>query len=128
MKKKLALLLAALLLFGSAACGKTDTADDTQQEIQTEFNLPKCGLSYTIPDAWVEMENTNLIPASYVKVNGDIYAKIQYNYAPDENMEPLNDAESTIAVEELMTPIVEMLVVRTENGLFQECGKNRCKG
>ncbi len=32
-------------------------------------------LSYTIPDAWVEMENTNLIPASYVKVNGDIYAK-----------------------------------------------------
>ncbi len=30
--------------------------------------------------------------------------KIQYNYAPDENMEPLNDAESTIAVEELMTP------------------------
>ena len=55
------------------------------------------------------------IPASYVKVNGDIYAKIQYNYAPDENMEPLNDAESTIAVEELMTPIVEMLVVRTEN-------------
>ena len=105
MKKKLALLLAALLLFGSAACGKTDTADDTQQEIQTEFNLPKCGLSYTIPDAWVEMENTNLIPASYVKVNGDIYAKIQYNYAPDENMEPLNDAESTIAVEELMTPI-----------------------
>ena len=25
MKKKLALLLAALLLFGSAACGKTDT-------------------------------------------------------------------------------------------------------
>lgn len=115
MKKKLASLLAALLLFGSAACGKTDTADDTQQEIQTEFNLPKCGLSYTIPDAWVEMENTNLIPASYVKVNGDIYAKIQYNYAPDENMEPLNDAESTIAVEELMTPIVEMLVVRTEN-------------
>ena len=115
MKKKLALLLAALLLFGSAACGKTDTADDTQQEIQTEFNLPKCGLSYTIPDEWVKMENTNLIPASYVKVNGDIYAKIQYNYAPDENMEPLNDAESTIAVEELMTPIVEMLVVRTEN-------------
>ena len=52
MKKKLALLLAALLLFGSAACGKTDTADDTQQEIQTEFNLPKCGLSYTIPDEW----------------------------------------------------------------------------
>ena len=36
MKKKLALLLAALLLFGSAACGKTETADDTQQEIQTE--------------------------------------------------------------------------------------------
>lgn len=49
MKKKLALLLAALLLFGSAACGKTDTADDTQQEIQTEFNLPKCGLPTLSP-------------------------------------------------------------------------------
>jgi len=64
MKKKLALLLAALLLFGSAACGKTDTADDTQQEIQTEFNLPKCGLSYTIPDAWVEIQTSSPRPMS----------------------------------------------------------------
>lgn len=49
MKKKLALLLAALLLFGSAACGKTDTADDTQQEIQTEFNLPKAAFPTLSP-------------------------------------------------------------------------------
>lgn len=114
MKKKLALLLAAILLLGSAACGKTETADEPQQEVQTEFNLPKCGLSYTIPEAWVTTENANLIPVSYLKAGGNIYAKVQYNYAPDENMEPLNDTESTIAVEELMTPLVEMLVVRTE--------------
>ena len=115
MKKKLALLLAMVMLFSAAGCKKEEVVEEPQQEIQTEFELAECGLSYTIPDAWVETENTNLIPISFVNVSGEIYAKIQYNYAPDENMEPLNDPESTIPVEELMTPIAEMLVVKTEN-------------
>ena len=123
MKKKLTLLLAMVMLFGAAACGKEEAEEQPQQEIQTEFELAECGLSYTIPDAWVETENTNLIPISFVNANGEIYAKIQYNYAPDENMADLDDTNSTVPVEELMTPIVEMLVVKAEN-LETEVVKN----
>ena len=114
MKKKLALLLAMMMLF-SAGCGKEEAPEQPQQEIQTEFRLEEAGLAYTIPDTWVETENVNLIPASYVEVDGEIFAKIQYNYTPDENMDALNDPDSPIPVEELMTPIVEMLVVKAEN-------------
>ena len=115
MKQKLTLLLAGILLF-SAGCGKEETPEEqTAQEIQTEFQLNQCGLAYTIPDAWTETENSNLIPISFVDAEGDIYAKIQYNYAPDENMASLNDLDSTVPVEELMTPLAEFLVVKEEN-------------
>ena len=114
MKKKLALLLAMMMLF-SAGCGKKETPEQSQQEIQTEFRFEECGLAYTIPDEWVEMENSNLIPAPTVSPNSEIYAKICYNYAPDENLAALNDTESEIPVEELMTPIMEMIVVKEEN-------------
>ena len=115
MKKKLALLLALMMLF-SAGCGKKEVPDQQpQQEIQTDFEFTECGLAYTIPDEWVEMENSNLIPSPTVSPNGEIYAKIRYNYTPDENMAELNNADSTVPVEELMTPIVEFLVVKEEN-------------
>ena len=115
MKKKLALLLAMMMLF-SVGCGKGNKApEEPQAEIQTEFEFKECGLSYTIPDEWVEMKNSNLIPSPTVSPNGEIYAKICYSYTPDENMEELNNADSEIPVEELMTPIVEFLVVKEEN-------------
>ena len=115
MKKKLALLLAMMMLF-SVGCGKgSESSEAPQTEIQTEFEFKECGLAYTIPDEWVEMENSNLIPAPTVSPNGEIYAKICYNYAPDENLDALNDTESEIPVEELMTPIMEMIVVKEAN-------------
>lgn len=115
MKKKLALLLAMMMLF-SVGCGKKEVPEEQPQaEVQTEFEFKECGLAYTIPDEWVEMENSNLIPAPTVSPNSEIYAKICYNYTPDENMEELNNTESEIPVEELMTPIVEFLVVKEEN-------------
>ena len=115
MKKKLALLLAMMMLF-SVGCGKGNKApEEPQAEIQTEFEFKECGLSYTIPDEWVEMENSNLIPSPTVSPNGEIYAKIRYSYTPDENMEELNNTESQVPVDELMTPIVEFLVVKEEN-------------
>ena len=114
MKKKLALVLAMMMLF-AAGCGKEEVAEQPQLEIQTDFEFAECGLAYTIPDEWVEMENSNLIPAPTVSPNSEIYAKIRYNYTPDENMEELNNADSSVPVEELMTPIVEFLVVKEEN-------------
>ena len=113
MKKKLALLLAMLMLF-SAGCG-SKAEEQPQQQIQTEFEFAECGLAYTIPDVWVEMEDCNLIPSPSVTPNGDIYAKIRYNFTPDENMEELNNAESEVPVEQLMTPVVEFLVVKEEH-------------
>ena len=115
MKKKLALLLAMMMLF-AVGCGKEEIPEEQPRaEVQTEFEFKECGLAYTIPDEWVEMENSNLIPAPTVSPNSEIYAKIRYNYTPDENMKELNNTESTIPVEELMTPIVEFLVVKEEN-------------
>ena len=114
MKKKFALLLAMVMLF-AVGCGKDNSADQAQQEIQREFDLPQCGLAYTIPEEWTEMKNCNLIPISFVSTTGEIYGKIQYNYAPDDNMAALNDTASTVPIEELMTPIAEMLVVKAEN-------------
>lgn len=116
MKKKLALLLAGLLLFGSAACGTNETPEaPVEEEIQTEIRLEECGLAYTIPDAWVETDNTNLFPITQLSAESAIYAKIQYNYAPDEALDDLNDINSTVPVEDLMTPIAEFLVVRTQH-------------
>lgn len=116
MKKKLALLLAGILLLSCAACGKKETSETTaQEEIQTEITLEECGLSYTIPDEWVETDNTNLFPITQLSADSAIYAKIQYNYAPDEALDDLNNINSTVPVEDLMTPIAEFLVVRTQH-------------
>lgn len=115
MKKKLTLLLAAMMLF-CGGCGSKDTAEDIPaQEIQTEFYLEECGLSYTIPESWTTTENTNLIPSSYVDASNEIYARIQYHYAPNENLAELNNTDSETPIEELMTPLFELLVVKEEN-------------
>ena len=81
MKKKIALFLTLLLAACSAGCGKEETPAPAAegQEVQTEIRLAECGLAYTIPEEWVTMEGANLIPASYVDLEGEIYAKIQYN-------------------------------------------------
>ena len=115
MKKKLALLLAMMMFFAVGCGGSNESANQPQQEIEREFDLPECGLSYTIPEEWTEQDNCNLIPISFVNATGEIYAKIQYNYTPDDNLDELNDPESTIPVEELMTPVAEMMVVKEKN-------------
>lgn len=118
MKKKIALFLTLLLAVPSAGCGgaETPTAENTpeQQEVQTDIRLEQCGLAYAIPDEWAAMEDANLIPASFVDLEGDIYAEVKYNFVPSENMAALDDLDSDVPVEELMTPIAAFLVVREE--------------
>lgn len=117
-KKKIALFLTLALAASSAACGKkeppTGEGSPAQQEMQTDIRLEQCGLAYSIPENWTAMEDANLIPASFVDVEGDIYAKIQYNFVPNENMAALDDLNSDVPVEELMTPIAAFLVVRED--------------
>ncbi len=114
-KQTLVLLLMFTMLLPFSGCGKEETtAEQPTQEIQTEIHLEECGLAYTIPEAWATMENCNLIPSTSIDPNSEIYAKILYQYTPDENMDALNDITSDIPIEELMTPIVELLVVKEE--------------
>lgn len=77
--------------------------------------LDEIGLSYTIPKEWAKGENVNLMPFSYVTQDSPIYAKVTYEYAPDENLDELNDLNSEIPLEELMTPLFEFIVVKEEN-------------
>lgn len=114
MKKKIALLLLAAMLFALPSCGEKP-AEEPAQAAQTEFESEECGLSFTIPAIWTTMENSSLVPASFVNPDGEIYAKILYQYISDDNMDLLNDPASSIPAEELMAPLVEFLVVKEEN-------------
>lgn len=112
MKKALALLLSAVLSISMlSACGES-TENTTNETAETEIRLDACGLAYTIPQSWTAEENVNLIPTSYAQPEDSVYAVVRYDYAPDENMDALNDMSSTVPVEELMAPLVEFLVVR----------------
>ena len=112
MKKAFALLLCAVLSLSMlSACGGS-TQNTTEETAETEIRLDACGLAYTIPQSWTTEENVNLIPTSYAQPEDSVYAVVRYDYAPDENMEALNDTSSTVPVDELMAPLVEFLVVR----------------
>ena len=112
MKKAFALLLCAVLSLSMlSACGGS-TQNTSDETAETEIRLDACGLAYTIPQSWTTEENVNLIPTSYAQPEDSVYAVVRYDYAPDENMDALNDMSSTVPVDELMAPLVEFLVVR----------------
>lgn len=117
MTKKISLFLALLLsLSFLGGCGKKEPAptEETTGELQTEYRFEQCGLAYHLPKEWLSRDNVNLIPVTFVKPEGDIYAKIEYDYAPDENMEDLNNPDSEIPVDELMIPVFTLLVVKED--------------
>lgn len=113
MKRKLALLLCAVCSISAlTACGAPNANTAQQQNISNEIRLDACGLAYTIPEYWTNTENINLFPTSYAQPTESIYALVRYDYAPDENLEELDNPNSTVPVEELMVPLLELLVVR----------------
>lgn len=134
MGKKLALFLALIMSISIlGGCGKKDTTSpkDTSVDLKTDYRFEQCGLAYSLPKEWLEREDVNLIPVSFVDAEGEIYAKVEYDFAPSENLDELNNINSQIPVEELMIPIFTLLVVREENvdsksvqdeiALFENC-------
>lgn len=98
-------------------CGKKDTPkpEGTNVALKTDYRFEECGLAYSLPKEWLEREHVNLIPVSFVDTAGEIYAKIEYDFAPSENLDELDNIDSQVPVEELMIPIFTLLVVREEN-------------
>ncbi|MDD3394609.1 MAG: hypothetical protein PHG19_08240 [Anaerotignum sp.] len=134
MSKKMALFLALILsmsILGGCEKKDTSTQEAAAEEVKTDYRFEQCGLAYSLPKIWLEQENVNLIPVSFVDTTAEIYAKVEYDYTPDENMDELNNIESEIPVNELMIPIFTLLVVRNENvdsqavkdeiALYQNC-------
>ncbi|KXL52654.1 thiol-disulfide oxidoreductase ResA [Anaerotignum neopropionicum] len=121
MRKKIALFIALVLSISVlGGCGKEDPpAADGAEGTNTDYRFEQCGLAYSLPKEWFERDNVNLLPVSFVDPSADIYARIEYNYAPDENMDELNDIESEIPVEELMLPLFTLLVVKDEKAASQ---------
>lgn len=85
-----------------------------KEKAENEVRLDAYGISYEAPKLWTEGENINLMPFHGIDEDGDIYGKLLYTFAPDENMDELNNLESEIPMEELMTPLFEFLVVKED--------------
>ena len=134
MRKKLALFLALILSIGAlGGCANKDSAspETTNQDIKTDYRSEQRGLAFSLPKEWTTRKNVNLIPVTFVKPDSEIYAKVEYDFTPDDNMDELNNPDSQIPVEELMIPVFSILVVKEENiesqsvkdemALFQSC-------
>ncbi len=112
MKRVLSLFLTLLLTASMlAACGKQ--TDETPQQAPTEVRLDTCGLAYKVPTSWTTMDGFSVIPTSYAKPEGSLYAVVRYDFAPDDNLEAIaaagDDADKTAP---LMPPLAELLVIR----------------
>ena len=105
-KKQFPILGLLLLLLFMTGCGK--------EKAENEVRLEPCGISYEVPELWTTGENINLMPFSNIDEEGDIYAKLSYEFAPNENMDELNNPESEIPLDELMTPLFEFMVVKED--------------
>lgn len=134
MRKKLALFLTIILSFGVlVGCGNKDSASSktTKEAIKTDYRSEQRGLAFSLPKEWTKRKNVNLIPVTFVEPDSQIYAKVEYDFTPDDNMDELNNPDSKIPVEELMIPVFSLLVVKEENisaqsvkdelALFQNC-------
>lgn len=113
MKRVLSLFLTLLLTLSIAtACGKQNDTSATQTQ-PTEVRLDTCGLAYTVPSSWTTMDGFSVIPTSYAKPEGSLYAVVRYDFVPDDNLEAIaaaGDDESASAA--LMPTLAELVVIR----------------
>ena len=123
-KKHFLFFIAMLFVFSFSAC----TAEKTQSQSAPEMTdrtvqLDKCGLQYEAPQEWIAYEQTNMLPITNTTTEGDIYAKIQYNYVTDEGMKELSTVSSTVPIEDILQPFGEIIVFK-QNKLESEEIKN----
>ncbi len=123
-KKHFLFFIAMLFVFSFSAC----TAEKTQSQSAPEMTdrtvqLDKCGLQYEAPQEWIAYEQTNMLPITNTTTEGDIYAKIQYNYVTDEGMKELSTVSSTVPIEDILQPFGEIIVFK-KNKLESEEIKN----
>ena len=125
MKKKYFLFpIAMLLAFSVSACNTKKTQQQSVQETTDRMvQLDKCGLQYEAPQEWITYEQTKMLPITNTTTEGDIYAKIQYNYVTDEGMKELSTVSSTVPIEDILQPFGEIIVFK-QNKLESEEVKN----
>lgn len=111
-KKSLLFTLMFILGFTTlVGCGKKEEPNDEDSRM---VEIAQCGLRYEAPQEWIPYENTNLYPETAATTEGDIYSYLRFNYISDENMEKLNEVSADLKVEDLMTPISEILVIHKD--------------
>lgn len=135
-KKYMAMFLAFTMCVSATGCGNTKKTDDVNSsassENDTESNTddvkesivkenfqnikyPEMGIDFSVPIKWDTDENVNILIENLTVPNSDIYSFLEYSYAPDANMEEINDPESMISIYDLSAPIFLFFVVKDEN-------------
>ncbi|WP_317855540.1 TlpA disulfide reductase family protein [Chakrabartyella piscis] len=135
MKKQLSFLLTLLLLSATVAgCGNSQQTTDSTSNADTPSidvasvamedatTIVQSGLTFSIPTDWIDNADINLMPNSFLDMEGDIFTQVKYSFIPAESFAELDDLESTVPVEDLMIPLFNLLVVQESmenNATFQ---------
>lgn len=123
-KKCIAYAISVAMCFSAVGCGNStdsssnnDTATESvvSNENEGDIKYPEMGLTFSIPEKWETDENVNILVENVTAPNSDIYSFLEYSYAPDVNMEEVNNPESTISIYDLSAPVFLFFVVKDEN-------------
>ena len=112
--KYVALMLVAVLSFGTIATSCTKT-EDSQQGVLTsrEVDFSNIGLKYTTPESWMDYtKSNNIYPFAYEE--DYTIANIKYNYITPDDWKTLSTAQDGFVIDDYLYPICEIVVVQTE--------------
>lgn len=128
-KKYIAYAISLAMCISAVGCGNSNdsnsvdsTADvesSSVSEVSTDLVgdviYTEMGLGFSVPDNWETDENVNILVENLTSPSNDIYSFLEYSYAPDENMEEVNNPESTVSIYDLSAPVFVFFVVKDEN-------------